>query len=126
MKLIIAILFFLLTGISTATAQVVVVDITRAKLNWTWTPAPNSTPADGFIIHCGAISSVYTKHTVIANPATRVSNIQPVIGGNGNWFCNITVYVQTASGPLESEGSNEINFFAAVAPSGIITISITP
>ena len=112
---------FLLVG---ATPVLTPIDINRATLAINYTPG--ITPADGLNIKCGLqTGGPYTRITQVAL-ATKQVPVSTIIGANGSWFCVVTDYVQTASGPLEGKGSNEINFFAAVAPSGTIVISITP
>ena len=99
------------------------IDINHANISLVY--QAGVTPIDGLIVKCGTSTLTYNRLTQF--PAgTTLFPVAKVIGGNGNWFCVIVDFVQTASGPLEGKGSNEINFFAAVAPSGIMTISIIP
>jgi len=107
-----------------AEAQTVTVDINKAQLAIKY--VAGVTPADGLNVKCGPTTGgPYSRITQTAIGTTLIP-ILKIVGGNGNWFCVVTDFVQTASGPLEGRGSNEINFFAATAPSGIITISIIP
>ena len=100
------------------------VDINRASMAINFTPG--ITPADGLNVKCGPTSGgPYTRITGIGITSTTVPVLK-IIGGNGSWFCVVKDFVTTASGQLEGQGSNEINFFAAVAPSGTIVISIIP
>ena len=118
--------FVILGAASYAQGQVVVIDLTRAKLSWVWAPGPGAVVANGFNVKCGTATGTYTRITNVANVATTTVDVKSAIAGNGNWFCVVAPHVQTASGPLEGAGSNEVNFFAAVAPSGSIVLSITP
>ena len=107
-----------------STVQAEVVDLNKASIKIEY--KTGTTPADGLNIKCGPTSGgPYTRSTQVALVTTTVP-IQKLIGGAGAWFCVVTDFVQTASGPLEGQGSNEITFFAAVAPSGSIVISIIP
>ena len=107
-----------------AEAQTVVVDINKAQLTIKY--VAGVTPADGLNVKCGTVSGgPYVRTTQVTTSTTSIP-VAKIIGVAGNWFCLVTDYVQTASGPLEGKGSNEVNFFGAVGPSGIITISIIP
>jgi len=99
-------------------------DINHAKLAWVY--KAGVTPADGLNVKCGLTTGgPYTRITQV--PITTLSlPLSSVVGVSGTWYCVVTDYVQTASGQLEGQGSNEISFFAAVAPSGSIAVSIIP
>ena len=115
----------LLAGFAThAEAQTLTVDINKAQLSIKYTTGV--TPADGLRVKCGpSTGGPYNRSTDLPISATLVP-VKQIIGGNGQWFCMTVDFVQTASGALEGKGSNEVNFFAAVAPSGSIVISIIP
>lgn len=99
-------------------------DINHARLVWTY--QDGVTPANGFNVKCGAVTGgPYTRITQVPVTTNNVP-LASAVGPSGTWYCVVTAYVQTASGPLESQGSNEISFFATAAPSGSIVISITP
>jgi len=107
-----------------AEAQTQTVDIDKATLAIKYTASV--TQADGLRVKCGpSTGGPYTKSTDLPISASLVP-VKQIIGGNGQWFCVTVDFVQTASGSLEGKGSNEVNFFAVTAPSGIITISIIP
>lgn len=100
-----------------AGAQALTVDLSAAKLTWAWTQGTGA-PATEFRMKCGQVSKVYAKTTIIADPLARSALVKDVIGGQGNWFCIVTAAnVINATTALESGGSNEVNFFAGVAPS---------
>ena len=100
------------------------VDINRAIMAINFTPG--ITPADGLNVKCGLTSGGPYNRVTQLGIATTTVPVLKIIGGNGSWFCIVKDFVQTASGQLEGQGSNEINFFAVVAPSGTIEISIIP
>lgn len=104
-----------------AFAQSVSVDINRAKLTWTWTSAVGSGAPTEFRVKCGQFPSLYTKTTIVSDPAVREIAVKAVIGGQGNWFCVVTA----ANSFGESGNSNEVPFVAGAAPSGSIAASIS-
>jgi hypothetical protein len=104
-----------------AFAQSVSVDINRAKLAWTWTSATGSGAPTEFRVKCGQFPLLYTKTTIVSDPAVREIAIKTVIGGQGNWFC----VVSAANSFGESGNSNEVPFVAGAAPSGSIAASIS-
>lgn len=116
----------LLLGFATcAEAQTQTVDIDKANLAIKYTASV--TPADGLRVKCGPTSGGPYTRTTDAPVTTTLIPVKQIIGGqSGNWFCVTVDFVQTASGALEGKGSNEVNFFAATAPSGIIEILIIP
>ena len=104
--------------------QAEVFDLNKASIKIEY--KTGATPADGLNVKCGPTSGgPYTRVTQVAIVSATVP-VQKLVGGNGNWFCVVTDFVNTASGSLEGKGSNEITFFVAVAPSGTIVISIIP
>lgn len=101
-----------------AMAQVISVDINRAKLSWTWTQGTGGLASE-FRVKCGQTTGVYTRTTIVAYPAT-IANVKDVITGNGNWFCAVTA----ANSFGESGLSNEVPFVAGAAPSSIPVLTI--
>ena len=99
------------------TPTVISVDITKAQLTWSWAQGTGGVVVE-FRIKCGNAAGMYTKTTVLADPAARTLPVASAIGGPGNWFCAVSAANQFG----ESPNSNEINFAAGnvpVAPSGL-------
>ena len=99
--------------------QSVSVDITKATLSWTWTQNGGSAVTE-FHAKCGAATGVYSKTTILSDPATRAHPIQDLIAGPGEWFCVVTA----ANAFGESGPSNEIHFFAGSRPDGALTLQL--
>ena len=109
----------LILGAATAHAQTVSVDIHRAKLIWTWEPAPDSGTVDEFKAYCGPAVGNYTKITSIS-PTLREAPLKGLISGAGTWTCMVTA----ANAVGETEGSNAIFFDAAVGPAGKVGVTL--
>ena len=101
-----------------AWAQAVIsVDITKARLSWTWTQGTGGAVAE-FRVKCGPSTGTYTSTTVVMDPAARSVPVQQVVSGPGNYFCVVLAANQFG----ESGPSNEVPFAAGnapVAPSGL-------
>ena len=109
---------FILVAASSVLAQAVIsVDITKARLSWTWTPGTGGAVAE-FRVKCGPSAGTYTSTTVVADPTARSVLVQQVVSGPGNYFCVVLAANQFG----ESGLSNEVPFAAGnvpVAPSGL-------
>ena len=108
--------FALLFGLAASTsAQVIAVDMNKAKLMWDWTQgaAPNDGTPDEFRVKCGGVSGTYTKITVVVGSAVRELPVKSAITGSGDWFCVVTAANQFG----ESGPTNEVPFVAGVGPS---------
>jgi len=117
--LVLSILFYSV-GSTAQTVPTILVNLNRAKLNWTWTPDAASSPADGFRVKCGQVTGVYTKITELPTPTARTAAIKDVIAGNGNWFCVVAVF-----NGFGEVASSELPFVAGASPSGSIVVTIS-
>ena len=104
-----------------ASAQTVIsVDITKARLSWTWTQGTGGAVAE-FRVKCGPSAGTYTSTTVLTDPAARSVPVQQVVSGPGNYFCVVVAANQFG----ESGPTNEVNFTAGNAPAAPSGLQIT-
>ena len=96
-----------------ATAQVttVAVDITKAKLTWTWTQGTGGIAA-AFRVKCGTIAGTYSILVSLPDPAARSVAVSAVITATGRYFCAVSAANQYG----ESTNSNEVSFDAGTVP----------
>jgi len=112
MSRIIILLIALLFLATPAQAQTVLsVDITKARLSWSWVQGVGGAVAE-FRVKCGGTTGAYTKTTVLNDPAARSLAILAAITGPGKWFCAVAAANQFG----ESALSNEVPFDAGNAP----------
>ena len=114
---IVAAALILFAAPSVLAQAVISVDITKARLAWTWTQGTGGAVAE-FRVKCGPSAGTYTSTTVLTDPAARSVPVQQVVSGPGNYFCVVTAANQFG----ESGASNEVPFSAGnvpVAPSGL-------
>ena len=124
MKIFSLILFLLLFFVQTPVwAQTVIsVDITKARLVWTWTQGTGGAVTE-FRVKCGSTTGIYTKITILTDPTARFVTILSAITGPGNWFCVVSAANQFG----ESANTNEVSFAAGqqpVGPSGLQIIAL--
>ena len=104
-----------------ADAQAVIsVDITKARLSWTWTQGTGGAVTE-FRVKCGPSAGTYTSTIVLADPAARSVPVQQVVSGPGNYFCVVIAANQFG----ESGPSNEVPFAAGNAPAAPSGLQIT-
>lgn len=107
----------LLLPVKSWAQTVISVDITKARLSWTWTQGTGGAVME-FRVKCGPTTATYTTTLVLPDPAARSVPVQQVVSGPGNYFCVVTAANQFG----ESGASNEVPFSAGnvpVAPSGL-------
>ena len=99
--------------------QAIAVDISKAKLVWTWTQGTGGVPTE-FRVKCGQTAGTYTKTTTLTNIALRELAIATAITGVGNWFCTGTVANEFG----ESAAAAEVSFRAGAVPAGMGSLVI--
>ena len=95
----------------TVAQTVISVDITKARLLWTWTQGTGGAATE-FLVKCGAATGIYTAVTRLADPAARSVAVSAVVSGLGPYFCVVSAANQFGQSP----NSNEVAFAAGVAP----------
>ena len=106
-----------LLPVATWAQAVISVDITKARLAWTWTQGTGGAVTE-FRVKCGPTTGTYTSSVVLTDPAARSVPVQQVVTGPGNYFCAVSAANQFG----ESGLSNEVPFAAGnvpAAPSGL-------
>lgn len=102
----------------------VIVPLAKSQLSWNWAKGTEVGVNDGdvsqFRMKCGASTGVYTRTTVIADPAARTTPIASVVDGPGEYFCVVTA----ANAVGESGPSNEVNFIAGSLPASATGLTI--
>jgi hypothetical protein len=96
----------------TAQAQTALsVAFNTAKFSWDWAQGTGG-PADGFRMHCGTATGVYTITGPDVGPAIREQLVSEVITAPGEYFCVVRAF--NVAG--ESADSPEVQFEAVVEP----------
>ena len=101
----------LLIGSPVWAQTVISVDITKAKLSWTWAQGTGGLATE-FRVKCGQSTGVYSKTTVLSDITIKELAVSAAITGPGNWFCAVTAANQFG----ESGPSNEVPFAAGDVP----------
>ena len=109
-----------LLPVGVSAQAVISVDITKARLSWTWTQGTGGAVSE-FRVKCGATAGSYTGTTVLTDPTARSVPVQQVVSGPGNYFCVVTAANQFG----ESGSSNEVPFAAGNAPAAPSGLQIT-
>ena len=120
MKLLLSFLALLLLATPAWAQAVISVDITAARLSWTWAQGTGGAVAE-FRVKCGPTAGTYTSTTVLADPTARSVPVQQVVSGPGTYFCVVVAANQFG----ESGPTNEVNFTAGNAPAAPSGLQIT-
>ena len=105
--------------LSLAQTGTISVDISKAKLYWTWTQGSGG-PVEKWLVRCGPTSGNYTTQTEIQTPTARSVPISAIVANNGTYFC----IVQAANAFGSGGASPEVTFQAGRTPDQVQTLTV--
>jgi hypothetical protein len=101
----------LLSELAGGQATTITVDITKAKLTWTWEQGAGG-PVEIWYVRCGTAPSVYSLLVEVKDPAARSLPVAQITPAPGSYFC----VVAASNSYGTSTPSPEVSYQAGKAP----------
>lgn len=119
---ILAALLFVIPSIAFA-QQGISLDLNSGRINWNWSPAPDSASIDRFQVRCGQLQSVYTNLTdtspYMFSVALRDLNLTV-----GPWYCLVAAMNQAGEIRSVEMPFTVVEVIGPTPPSGVVSMTL--